>query len=235
MSKRSVLIFVLVTMVMGLTGMSASAIDLSALAPFLYQGSSYVPLKSTASFLGAPLRWDADTGQAIMTYNGQDLALTPNSRNARYAGRSVRLSSQTIVVNGVTYVPVDTFKKYYNVPVEWNGNRSEIRMKGQNGWQTMKASSRPPWHGGPPPWAPAWGRRGNGTPGHSYNVNTNGNRNGKGSAWGQRGYNAKSNTIKVKANGNGKGPAWGQRGYVAPRHPSNAKANGNGKGNKKGK
>ena len=235
MSKRIVLMYVVLTMVVSLAGISASAIDLSSLLPFLYQGSNYVPLSSTASFLGAPLRWDADTGQAIMTYNGQDLALTPNSRNATYAGRSITLSGQPIVVNVVTYVPVDTFKKYYNVPVEWDRNKSEMRMKGSNGWRTWKTSSRPPWHGGPPPWAPAWGRRGNGTPGQSSNVKANGNR--KLNAWGQRGYVAPGQSSKVMANGNAKAKAWGQRGYVAPTQSSKVRANGNAKakGNKKGR
>lgn len=240
MSKRIVLMSVLLTMLVSLAGVSASAIDTSMLTSFLYQGSSYVPLKSTASFLGAPLRWDANTGQAIITYNGQDLALTPNSRKATYAGRSVMLSSQPIVVNGVTYIPTQALSKYYNVPVTWNGTRSEMRIKGQSGWRTMKVNSRPPWHGGPPPWAPAWGRRGNGTPGRSINVNTNGNRNGKGPTWGQRRYSTQGRTKNAKAKAWGQrgqgaqgnpnnGKAWNQRGQDGQGHPGNGKANGNGK------
>lgn len=208
MSKRIVLMYVVLTMVMSLAGMSASAIDLSSLLPFLYEGLSYVPLKSTANFLGAPVRWDAATGQTIVTYNGEDFVLTPNSSKALYAGDPVVLSSPPVVINGVTYVPLETFKKYYNVPVTWDGTRSEMKIKGPDGWRTMKVNSRPPWHGGPPPWAPAWGRYG--TPGHpSY----------------------------VKANGNAKVKAWGQSGRVAKVHPSKVKANGNAKakGNKKNK
>ena len=207
MSKRIVLVYVVLTMVVSLAGISASAIDLSSLVPFLYGGNSYVPLKSTATFLGAPVRWDAEKRQAVITYNGQDLALTPNSRNAFYAGEPVELSSPSVVINGVSYVPVDTFKKYYNVPVTWDGTKSEMKIKGPKGWRTMKVNSRPPWHGGPPPWAPAWGQRGHGTPGHWTYVN---------------------------ANGKGKAKTWGQRGYVAPGHPSKVKANKNGKakGNK---
>ena len=210
MRKRSVLAFLLLTMVVSLAGMSANALDLTSLAPFLYQGSNYVPLKSTASFLGAPLRWDADTGRAIMTYNGQDLAFTPNSRNATYDGRPVVLDSRPIVVNGVTYVPVSTLKRYYNVPVEWDRNRSEIKMKGPDGWRTMKARSRPPWHGGPPPWAPAWGQRGNSTPGHSSYGNRSAyeqqryGKNQKSKAWKKSGYDAKGNSKNKKMDGKGK-------------------------------
>ena len=208
MSKRMVLMSVLLTMVVSLAGMSAA--NASELTSFLYEGLNYVPLKSTASFLGAPVRWDAAKRQAVVTYMGQDFALTPNSSKALYAGQPVVLSSPPVIINGVTYVPLETFKKYYNVPVQWDRSRSEVKIKGTSGWRTMKANSRPPWHGGPPPWAPAWGQRGYGTPGHPSNVKANG-----------------------KAKGNK--PALASHKHGTPSHPSNVKANGNGKlkGNKK--
>lgn len=184
--------YLAMTMLVSLAGMSASAMDLSWLAPFLYEGSSYVPLKSTANFLGAPLRWDAENGQAVITYNGEDFVLTPNSPKAVYAGQAVVLSSPPVVLNGVTYVPIETFKKYYGVPVTWDGAKSEVKIKGASGWRTMKASSRPPWHGGPPPWAPAWGLRGHEAQGHPSYGKANGKANG-------------NEKIKVKSNGKGKG------------------------------
>jgi hypothetical protein len=214
MSKRIVLMSLLLTMVVSLAGLSASAVnaamDTSEALAFLYEGLSYLPLKSTASFLGAPIRWDAETGQAIITYEGQDLVLTPNSLKALYAGQPVELASPTVVVDGVTYVPAEVFKKYYNVPVVWDGTNSQVRIKGPNGWGIVNASNRPAWYGGPPPWAPAWGRRGYGTPGHPGNV---------------------------KLNKNGKAEAWGRGAYGAPGHPNNVKHQGNGKakGNKKNK
>ena len=210
MSKRIVLMSVLLTMMVSLAGMSASAIDMSGATAFLYEGLSYLPLNSTVSFLGAQLRWDAAKGQAVVTYNGEDLVLTPNSLKALYAGQPVVLPSPPVVLNGVTYVPTAALTKFYNVPVAWDAAKSEVKIKGPNGWSTVKASSRAPWHGGPPPWAPAWGRRGHSAPGHTSNV---------------------------KPSGSGKGKAWGQRAHGAPGHPSNGKANGNGKakGNKKDK
>jgi len=236
MSKRIFLMSVMLTMVVSLAGMSAGAatIDTSAVTSFLYQGLSYLPLKSTASFLGAPLRWDAATGQAIITYNGQDLALTPNSLKALYAGQPVELTSPPVVVDGVTYIPTDALKRFYKVPVTWDAAKSEVRIEGPSGWRTMKASSRAPWHGGPPPWAPAWGRRGYNGKGHPGDAKPRGN--GKGPAWKQRGHGAKGHPSNVKAHGNGKGPAWKQPGYNAKGHQGNARPNGNGKakGNNKG-
>ena len=164
MSKRMVLISVLVTTVVSMVGMSAGAanvtINTSGATPFLYEGLSYLPLQSTASFLGAPVRWDSAKGQAVISYNGQDLALTPGNVNALFKGQPVELSSPPVVVDGRTYFPTEALKKYYNVPVEWDKAKSEVRIKGTEGWGTAKVNSLPPWNGGPPPWAPAWGERG---------------------------------------------------------------------------
>ena len=163
MNKRIVLMSVLLTAVVTLVCMPAGAdnvtINTSGTTPFLYGGHSYLPLQSVSSFLGAPLRWDSAKGQSVISYNGQDLALTPGNVNALFKGKPVTLTSPPVVVGGRTYVPLDTLRKFYNVPVEWDRTRSEVKIKGPNGWGTAKVSSRPPWHGGPPPWAPAWGER----------------------------------------------------------------------------
>ena len=163
MRKRIVLMSVLLMMVVGFACMPAGAenvtINTSGAAPFLYGGSSYLPLQSVGSFLGAPLQWDAEKGQAVITYNGQDLALTSGNAKALLAGKPVVLTSQPVIVDGRMYVPAGVLKKYYNVPVEWDKDKSEVKIKGPNGWGTAKVKSRPPWHGGPPPWAPAWGER----------------------------------------------------------------------------
>ncbi|MHB1000004.1 MAG: copper amine oxidase N-terminal domain-containing protein [Armatimonadota bacterium] len=134
-------------------------INTSGATPFLYEGNSYLPLQSVASFLGANLSWDTARDQAVVSYNGQDLALTPGNVNALFKGKPVTLPSPPVVVDGRTYVPTAALKNLYNIPIEWDRDRSEVRIKGPNGWGTTKVKSRSPWHGGPPPWAPAWGER----------------------------------------------------------------------------
>lgn len=176
---------------MSFAGVPASAdnitIDTSEATPFLYGNRSYLPLQDVASFLGAQLAWDPAKNQSVMSYQGKDLALTPNSLKALLAGKPVELSSPPVVVNGRTYVSTEAFKKFYNVPVEWDKARSQVNIKGKNGWGTMNVNSRPPWHGGPPPWAPAWGERRN----HGVS-NSQGN---NGQHKGERKYKGK---VKVK-------------------------------------
>lgn len=167
MNKRIVLMSILM-MTVSLTCMPAGAvlapvenvaIDTSGAVPFLYEGLSYLPARSVASFLGAELSWDPTKGQAVINYDGQELALTPGNANALFRGQPVVLTAPPVVVGGRTYVPMEAFKRCYNVPVEWDKAKSEVKIKGPRGWGTAKVNSRPPWHGGPPPWAPAWGER----------------------------------------------------------------------------
>lgn len=165
MCKRINLLAILLTMAVCFASLPASAdnitINTSDATPFLYGDRSYVPLQNVTSFLGAQLSWDPVKARTVVSYQGKDLVLKPNRLDALFMGQSVALSSPPVVVNGRTYISTDALKKYYNVPIEWDRVKSEMNIKGQKGWGTMKVNNRPPWHGGPPPWAPAWGERRN--------------------------------------------------------------------------
>lgn len=209
MKKRIVLISALMTLVLSSPWMSVkanSAIDMNTIMPFLYQGLSYLPLGGVADFIGAPLQWDAANNSATMNYQGEDLVLTPNSLDAMFAGQPVKLVSPPVVVNGVTYVPASVLKQYYDIPVSWDKNKSEVTIQGQNGWKKMKTATRPPWHSGPPPWAPAWGVRGDGTPGHSNDGRVDNNKKQKTNKQdpGQGRYNAPDKSKNHNTSGKGR-------------------------------
>jgi|GEM_PF-2511240 len=238
MRKRIVLISALMTVVLSSPWMSVkadSAIDMNTIMPFLYQGLSYLPLGGVADLLGAPLQWDSANNNATMNYQGEDLVLSPNSLQGMFAGQQVTLPSAPVVVNGVTYVPASVLKKYYGIPVSYDRNKSEVTIKGPKGWKKMKATTRTPWNNGPPPWAPAWGARRNGTPSYS----NNGNSNGKGrirdnkQAPGQGRYNAPGNWNSGNSNGKsrikGNKQAPGQGRYNAPGNSNNGNSNGKGR------
>lgn len=90
-----------------------------------------------------------------------------------------------------------------------------MRIKGPSGWGTAKVTNHAPWHGGPPPWAPAWGQR-NKQGATTYHV-TSGNQNHGNHTWQQKG---KSQWQKPKA--------AVTQGKHAQGH-GNSKQNGNGK------
>jgi hypothetical protein len=149
MSKRTTMVAVLLTMLVSFAGMSAGAddvtmIDTSGTTPFLYGGSSYIPLQSVASFLGAQLAWDSAKGQAVIAYNGKELALTAGSRNALFGGQPVVLSAVPVVGGGRLFIPTDALRRTYGVPVLWDQARSQVRIKGPTGWGAVTTSRRPP-------------------------------------------------------------------------------------------
>ena len=163
MGRRMVLMSVLLTMMVSLAGISASAdndvtIDTSGATPFVHEGRSYIPLKGAASFLGASLLWDSAQNRAVMAYDGKELALTPGSRSALFEGRPVVLSAAPLVGGGRLFVPTDALRRTYGVPVEWDQARSRVRIKGPTGWGAVTVSRRPPgWvHGR----KTGWGKHG---------------------------------------------------------------------------
>ena len=148
MGKRMVLMAVSLTMLVSFAGMPAGAndvtmIDTSGTTPFLYGGSSYIPLTSAASFLGAQVQWDSARNRAVVTYNGKELALTPGSPKALFAGQPVVLAAAPVVASGKTYIPTWALKRFYGVPVEWDQARSQVRIKGPTGWGAVTVSRRP--------------------------------------------------------------------------------------------
>ena len=163
MSKRTVLTAVLLTMVVSFAGMPAGAddvtmIDTSGTTPFLYGGSSYIPLTSAASFLGAQLQWDSAKNRAVVTYQGKELALTPGSVKALFAGQPVVLAAAPVVASGRTYIPTWALKRFYDVPVAWDQARSQVRIKGPTGWGAVTVSPHPPgWARG---LKTGWGKHG---------------------------------------------------------------------------
>ena len=149
MGRRVVLMAVLLTMVVSFAGISAGAdndvtIDTFGATPFVYEGRSYIPLKSVASFLGAQLQWDSAKNRAVVTYQGKELALTPGSVKALFAGQPVVLAAAPVVASGRTYIPTWALKRFYDVPVVWDQARSQVRIKGPTGWGAVTVSRRPP-------------------------------------------------------------------------------------------
>jgi len=149
MGKRMIPIAVLLTMLVSVAGTSASAdndiaIGTMGATAFVYEGRSYIPLRSAASFLGAPLRWDPGQNRSVMVYDGKELVLTPGSRNALFEGRPVVLAAAPMVGGGRLFLPVDALRRTYGVPVMWDQAGSQVRIKGPTGWGVVAVSRRPP-------------------------------------------------------------------------------------------
>jgi len=134
--------------------------------PFVYGGYSYIPLKSATDFLGAALLWDRVKNQALITYNGKDLALTIGSPVAYYGGAPVYLPAAPVMIDNRVFIPTMVVKEHFGVPVVWDARGYEVRIFGRHGWGTLVVARETPVHVvrimrrvGPPPWAGGPGRR----------------------------------------------------------------------------
>ncbi|NIM05727.1 MAG: hypothetical protein GTO55_05785 [Armatimonadetes bacterium] len=130
--------------------------------PFIYGGYSYIPLRSASDFLGAALLWDSIKKQAVITYDGKDLALNVGSPTAYYAGAPVYLPVAPVIIDGRAFIPT-TAIRHFGVPVEWHAKERKVRIRGREGWgaivipphtpphvlRIMKQQGTPPWAGGP--------------------------------------------------------------------------------------
>lgn len=146
-----------------LAGIAAQADDKvivsSGLSPFVHNGRTFVSVRDVSPFLGVQTRWDKPKRQVVLQRREQVLVLTPSSRSALIDGRNVQLAAAPVIVNGQVFVPVTALQQFSGLQVRPSGVRDRLSILGQDGWGTIVVK-RPPWHGGPPPWAPAWGRRG---------------------------------------------------------------------------
>jgi hypothetical protein len=146
-------------------GRRVAVIQNYGVSPFLYGGYSYIPLKSTADFLGAALLWDSLHNRATVTYNGRELGLVIGSTTAYYGGRVVSLPAPPMMVREQVVVPAVVLDRYLGVPVEWDDQDDRVLIQGRPGWGYYPVLREPPvevirvGHGRPPPWAPAHGRR----------------------------------------------------------------------------
>jgi len=147
-------------------GRQFTVINNYGVTPFVYGGYSYVPLKSTADYLGAGLLWDSLHDRATLTYRGHELGLVIGNTTAYYMGRPVVLPVPPILVEGQCLVPVTVFDRYFDVPVRSEPDYDRVLILGPPGWGYYRVAPYAPQHVvtiiqgyGPPPWAPAHGYR----------------------------------------------------------------------------
>jgi hypothetical protein len=110
--------------------------------PFVYLGTTYVPLRTATSLVGAALLWNSLDGRALVTFDGRELGLVIGSPNVLIGGETVVLSEPPIIVDEVVYVPADFCEHYLRVPVRHRGRI--IELEGHEGWRQYQVASRPP-------------------------------------------------------------------------------------------
>ncbi len=89
--------------------------------PFLYNGTTYVPIRFISEGLGADsVKWDAARNTAVIRQDGKTIEL-PANKNAGYInGKYVKINNGVKLVNDRTYVPVRFVSEHLGSQVGWN-------------------------------------------------------------------------------------------------------------------
>ncbi|MCG7378841.1 copper amine oxidase N-terminal domain-containing protein [Paenibacillus sp. ACRSA] len=75
-----------------------------------YQGSNLLPLRDIADALDATFTYDQDSATIGLTKDKFKVTLTMGSKTVFYNGKASTLSTAPKVINGVTYIPVQSIK-----------------------------------------------------------------------------------------------------------------------------
>ncbi|MFE6074194.1 copper amine oxidase N-terminal domain-containing protein [Paenibacillus sp. NPDC057886] len=78
--------------------------------PVQYQGSNLLPLRDIADALDATFTYDPNSATIGLTKDKFKVTLTLGSKTVFYNGKSVSLSTAPKVINGITYIPVQSIK-----------------------------------------------------------------------------------------------------------------------------
>ncbi|UCH33676.1 MAG: copper amine oxidase N-terminal domain-containing protein [Armatimonadota bacterium] len=111
-------------------------------APFVYYGTTYIPLRDAADFIGAALLWDHLRNRAVITFNGREIALVIGSTTVYYGPQVIVLPAPPVVVGGAVYVPSTLFERHMSIPVQRDGG--VLKLKGPKGWRDFRVASTPP-------------------------------------------------------------------------------------------
>lgn len=121
----------------------------TAVEPFVWNGTTYLPLRAAAAALGITVGWDGATSTISLTTGGkriapvgtpvthtknQTIAIEYNDIKVTLDGKPVELKDATgktiepFTYNGTTYLPVRAVANLLGVNVKWDGDTSTIYL-----------------------------------------------------------------------------------------------------------
>lgn len=88
--------------------------------PFLYRGTTFVPIRFISEALGADsVLWDAKNDAAVIMHQNKTITLPKNGHVAYVNGKKIKIENGSKLVNDRTYVPVRFVAEELLCDVEW--------------------------------------------------------------------------------------------------------------------
>lgn len=100
----------------------------SEFAPFIEDGSTYVPLRAVSEKIGADISWDEERRVAV-TVKGDITAELSNEKSSIYRnGEEVKIGRSPKIVNDRMYVPLRAIAEGFGYTVSYDGVRRIINI-----------------------------------------------------------------------------------------------------------
>lgn len=100
--------------------------------PFLYAGSTFVPIRFVSSALGADnVSWDAGTKTAVIRDGSTTIRLPIGKKLAYINGSQVSVDKSVMLVNDRTYVPVRFVAEHLGCTVGWDSASYTVLIQKQ--------------------------------------------------------------------------------------------------------
>ncbi|MBM7614477.1 stalk domain-containing protein [Alkaliphilus hydrothermalis] len=97
-------------------------------APFIDNGSTYVPLRFIGEAIGGTVKWEASTGYITIVQEGVNLVLMPSKGKAVVNGKEVTLTLKPILKNNTTFVPLRFILENFGLTVNWEASIQEVEI-----------------------------------------------------------------------------------------------------------
>ncbi|MCR2805808.1 copper amine oxidase N-terminal domain-containing protein [Paenibacillus soyae] len=97
-------------------------------APFLLNGSAYLPLRETGALLGSATTWISDGRRIVIQNPEMRIELALGSKQAKINGKTHELRVVPYNKNGTVYVPVRFVGEAFGATVKWDGKQRRVNL-----------------------------------------------------------------------------------------------------------
>lgn len=105
--------------------------DSTVEAPYLYEGTTLVPLRVITTAFGAVPEWDGETQTITLKYGDKVIKLTIGSKEADVNGEAAALPVPPQLNNGTTMVPIRFISENFGAKVSYNDEQKIITITGE--------------------------------------------------------------------------------------------------------
>ncbi|WP_049681229.1 copper amine oxidase N-terminal domain-containing protein [Peribacillus loiseleuriae] len=97
-------------------------------APFINNGTVYLPLRDIGELLGTVVFWESSNKSVTMTYPKLTVQLTYGSMNTKINGKTVNLTAPLKNVNSRIYIPLRFLSESTGATVDWNNASKTVSI-----------------------------------------------------------------------------------------------------------